>query len=115
MNLEDTWTNCLAMWKWIAEQVKSGEADYTDAGRLKRQWLVEHKYVYIYLNCFFCDYVKGYGNINCEKCPGALVDKSFRCGNILYDYICKPIKFYEKLVELNKKRCLKKNTSQSQG
>jgi hypothetical protein len=43
--------------------------------------------------------------VDCSKCPGALVDVSFRCtGNPEYSYSQRTDKFYEKLVELNARR-----------
>ncbi len=108
LTLNETWVLCLAMWKWIAEQVKKGEVDVKG---LKEQWLKEHGFGKIYIpeNCFFCAHARRYDNekvCGCAKkmCPGALVNKRFSCTNKTYNYEIKPIAFYNKLVSLNSKR-----------
>lgn len=109
-NLESCWKDCLDMWKSIADTARIKPE--LNIAREKALWLYRnHKRAYH--NCFFCQYainvgspresidVKGYG---CRNCPGVLVDASFDCGDDYYDYEEQPILFYEKLVELNKKR-----------
>ncbi len=99
MNLNDTWTNCLKMWKWISEQ----DGNAID---LKEQWRTEHGFGRIIGNCFFCDHagLDRDAMLDCTKCPGVLIDKHFHCSRADYFYLKKPKAFYKKIVELNKKR-----------
>jgi len=109
MNLNDTWENCLAMWKWIAKN-----ANKASVFMLKARWLHRHGFNAnsIFNNCFFCEYAKhhrggaGYENMKhgCRNCPGIKVDRSFDCAHKDYNFQRKPAAFYKKIVELNKKR-----------
>jgi hypothetical protein len=100
-NLDETWTECLRMWKWIVRQVKAGR---TDIGNLKRKWRKDNGYRNIRSDCFFCEYSsKRDGNL-CDNCPGKLVDKEFSCGGTDYDWSEKPLEFYKVLKKLNRKR-----------
>lgn len=94
------------MWKWIAEQWDC-EDDEREVGELKKRWFSKHDFQPIVDDCFFCDYgtVNGQEGKPCESCPGRLVDPDFDCENPEYDYISKPINFYEKIVALNKEMC----------
>lgn len=113
LTLDESWELCLEMWKWIADNyVKGGFG----VGRLKTRWLVDHGFERsdIHLDCFFCEYMdqnrnKPTGNpsYNCDHCPAVLVERSFQCTKCEYHYICKPVKFYQKLVELNRIRLSK--------
>jgi len=98
MNLEDTWKNCLAMWRWIAEQRR--KRDKRGVFKLKEVWLEENGFKRIYENCFFCNYAL----FNCPACPGKQVSKRFDCQRKTYHFEYRPIAFYNKLVALNKKR-----------
>ncbi len=98
LTLDETWRLCLSMWRWIAKQKKEGVG--TNVDNLKHEWLAKHYPRYVQNNCFFC----GYAAVFCPKCPGRLVDESFLCDNTEYSYFGKPIKFYNKLVSLNRKR-----------
>jgi hypothetical protein len=93
------------MWKWIAEQWDDGDDDQ-DVNKLKETWLDEHGSQPIEDDCFFCDYGLNNGKEDrpCESCPGYLVDPGFNCENPKYHYRHRPIKFYEKIIALNKKR-----------
>ena len=99
MTLNETWKNCLAMWKWIAEQIQDNpDLDVKD---LKMEWLDNNGFgTTIVEDCFFCDYAPG----NCLHCPGKLIDPSFHCEAEEYHYLESPVAFYEKIVALNKKR-----------
>ena len=98
--LNQTWKYCLKMWKWIAEQVQKNNVWYIE--ELKQQWLQEHKFSKnLCNNCFFCDYNE---QDDCSGCPGKLVTKSFDCCNHAYHFVHSPIKFYKKLLQLDKKR-----------
>ncbi|MAF25285.1 hypothetical protein CL634_06885 [bacterium] len=102
MSLEDTWYNCLKMWKWIAGQIKKDEN--LDVDVLKEKWLKKYKFSAVHANCFFCEYIAKRDDVFCRKCPGCKVDKEFDCRSVKYYYFHKPVAFYEKLVELNKIR-----------
>ena len=97
--LDETWKHCLEMWAWIAEQIKANPDLCIES--LKSEWLREHDFDIITGNCFFCYYAVGG---DCKDCPGRLVDFGFNCTNSEYNYWRFPIKFYEKLLELDKKR-----------
>ena len=107
LTLSKTWTECLRMWKWIAEQAKKN--DEVDVIKLKTKWTKKHGYkdVKILKDCFFCDWAGSSDDRICE-CPAKKIDPNFKCCNSLYYYHHKPLAFYAKLVELNKKRKAKK-------
>jgi len=105
LTLNRAWTLCLKQWKWIIKQLDAGRTESID--KLKAEWMEQNGYGYdeICANCFFCEYANQQGGIyNCECCPGTLVNKKFYCRNKTYNFREKPIKFYKKLLELNKKR-----------
>lgn len=107
--LNQTWKNCLRMWKWIAGEWKKGRTN-EDVGILKREWVQKHGFIGITSDCFFCEYAtKRYSHDVplCDNCPGHLVDKRFRCFATPYTHH-KPIKFYRKLLQLDAKRRAKK-------
>jgi len=96
MNLEQTWENCLAMWKWISENW-----DGCNVHELKKEWLEEHGFSKIPNDCFFCEYDD---TERCQNCPGRLVDRDFSCQMVAYHYADRPVEFYNKLLELNSRR-----------
>ena len=103
LNLNETWKLCLKMCKWVAENCGGGEL----VDCLKDQWCIEHNFVgkkQLTNNCFFCNYVREKGRVDCGFCPGRKVDPEFNCCNREYGYSSKPKTFYKKLVQLNKKR-----------
>ncbi len=107
LTLAKTWQECLRMWKWIAENYKNGD----EIDDLKIEWLKKHDIAEdeISVDCFFCEYCDG----KCEnrygpRCPGVQVNRRFTCHSLTYGFRRKPVKFYQKLVELNKKRLEKK-------
>jgi len=113
MTLNQTWKECLRMWKWIAGQRNKGST--LDVEGLKEQWLVDHGYDpgVIYFQCFFCGYagIRQHGDFCCvNRCPGRLVSERFDCVADAYHYKYESIKFYQKLLELDAKRKLNKTT-----
>lgn len=107
MTLDETWAECLSMWKWIVEQIENGTNLYRIA--LKIAWLKKHEYDYKKLEhkCFFCQYnkdVKKPTVVRCSNCPAVLVDNEFYCMNSEYHHWEHPRKFYDKLLELDKQR-----------
>jgi hypothetical protein len=114
LTLNQTWTLCLKMWKWIAEhwvEIEDG------VETLKAQWLKDNGYEYDdWPNscCFFCEYAMQKSSDKdfwecCDFCPGRLVNKRFNCFNKTYCFHMYPLKFYKKLLELNRKRKEKSN------
>jgi hypothetical protein len=102
ISLEETWRICLNMWRWIVMQRKRG--DRRSVNKLKTEWLEKHSFdIYIEAECFFCAYVSK-RNSGCRLCPGAKVDGEFRCFNRKYHWVTRPVAFYEKIKELNRKR-----------
>jgi len=106
--LDETWNNCLAMWKHISRRMLKPGRDVNDE---KRRWCKIHGFENLFLGCFFCDYTdrkRRLGRPLCSNCPGYLVDKSFNCMNLHYHYILKPRAFYQELKRLNKIRLERK-------
>ncbi len=111
LNLDETWRLCLSMWRWIAKEVENGTDASIDG--MKKRWLAGHK---MELGkdserCFFCEYFKKRkkdGEYCFKHCPGRKIDKHFDCCNYEYHYSGRPVKFYNKLVSLNRKRCKNK-------
>lgn len=104
MTLNQTWKNCLRMWKWIDKTWKPG----MNVLNLKREWLKKWMPdLDLICDCFFCKYQvdeANPGGYKCSSCPGRLVSSRFHCCNITYVYRDKPKKFYQKLLQLDVKR-----------
>jgi len=102
--LDDVWKECLRMWRWISDQVRKGNS--RDINELKSIWFNKEGYVEsdICCGCFFCKYDQEENGSMCSNCPGALVDPEFDCRYTEYDSFQEPIKFYNKLRSLNRKR-----------
>ena len=122
LTLDQTWEQCLKMWKWISRQCKGKSKRWcgNNTNKLKHLWLKKHKFdsVDICQACFFCDYttVKLEDSYDCRKCPGKKVDSEFCCRhNDVSDWNSEvffrhyPRLFYAKLKELNKIRLERKN------
>lgn len=108
LNLDQTWKLCMSMWWWIVKKKKK-RSRYS-VGALKEQWLEKHRYKAdeIDNDCFFCAYDERYKD-DCSRCPARIVDgEQFHCSNAAYSWSYKPILFYEKLKELNRKRLAKR-------
>lgn len=108
LTLNETWKLCLAMWRWIARQVRAGRND-VDVSKLKDEWLAKKGFdpMEILHSCFFCHYTTDSDLEDCEQCPGRKVDPYFGCCGGKYYYRFHPIAFYNKLVRLNRKRLKK--------
>ena len=101
LTLDETWKQCLSMWRWIAEAVKD---DYgLSVFDLKRLWMKDHGYGHVKADCFFCQFNFQSGG-GCKHCPGKLVDPDFDCEDLDYLWSWEPIAFYNKIVSLNKQR-----------
>ncbi len=107
LNLDETWSLCLSMWRWIAKEKRTNKCRSTQW--LKSMWIENHGLsdTEILNNCFFCEY-KHYRDMACNNCPGAKIDKDFRCNVFDYSWNGRSIKFYNKLVQLNKIRLAKR-------
>lgn len=113
MTIDQTWKNCLRMWKWINTEWKPG----MKSKELKEQWFEKfwRDKKQIELHCFFCEYhIKhdSLGSIReadrplsqgCQHCPGVLVNKCFHCERKSYNW-WGPKTFYKKLLQLDAKR-----------
>ena len=118
LTLDETWELCLKMWKWIADEVTAMGKQFNPrltVESLKYEWMKENGYKLTRINhrCFLCEYddqhINDLDHIDtCQACPARLVDSDFSCGNTEYEYDVQPLKFYAKLVELNKIRLAKK-------
>ncbi len=107
MTLNQTWKNCLRMWKWIAKVCDSEEGRRVSIRRLKIRWMDTHMPdVHIEADCFFCKYNGDHRKESaCDACPGKLVSRRFHCWhNVSYRYDEDPKKFYKKLLHLDAKR-----------
>lgn len=116
LTLDQIWEECLKMWKWIVENPEAKKCIWVWAA--KDAWLIENGYVpsEVENTCFFCSYSSSIDNcwndddedegswLNCPSCPAKLVDKTFSCHASEYDYLSKPVEFYQKLLELDEIR-----------
>jgi hypothetical protein len=124
IGLEETWRKCLDMWMWIAEVFQGNCAELTtirkdplpDTGEivayLKRYYLRMKRERKLRSRCYFCDYKysqrmtaeqvekQEYTDV-CQNCPGSMVDGDFDCQDAAYHFSDCPVRFYEKLVQLN--------------
>ena len=108
LNLDETWRLCLSMWRLVAKK-KKAESPKSIKG-LKEEWAEKHGYEdKLQDDCFFCEYNNKRGGKNwmnlCQLCPGKKVNKEFHCergNNPRWNK--QPVKFYNKLVSLNRKR-----------
>jgi len=100
MRIATVWRLCIEMWEWIVERIEAG--DERDIEKLKEAWLKEHGYK-LYLDCFFCDYMKRNRDGSCSPCPAVTIDPDFDCMSIVYDYYENPVKFLAKLHRMHKK------------
>lgn len=103
--LDLCWKNCMSLWGWVAEQIKSGSEKTVD--ELKEEWATTHGFTKVLYYCFFCEYTMTPGEDfeDCNKCPAKKVDKEFECcGDADIHYSTDPIGFYNNLRALNRKR-----------
>lgn len=105
MTRNETWEQCLKMWRWIVRQPCP-----RNVYDLKREWTRKNGFGDdMIAACFFCEYnAQRNGDGNCSQCPGRKVDKNFCCENYDYDYSVKPAAFLRKITKLNKIRLAKK-------
>ena len=98
-SLDETWKLCKSMWRWVAEHY----TEYFDVCDAKCAWLEQHGFAEdsIWANCFFCDYnhedQDNERDFCCVACPGSLVDLSFSCYNLDYNFEQEPKEFYNKI------------------
>ena len=100
--LNQTWTLCLRMWRWIAKVWTPGGPIIYE---LKVQWLKSNKFGGAFglkSHCFFCEFQKDTGG--CSQCPGVLVNPYFNCYDDRYHHKHKPAAFYKELLRLNRIR-----------
>ena len=106
--LNQTWTLCLRMWRWIAKVWQTPHYKRYGVYQLKKIWRKKNGFHSLRCECFFCDYTVVDGFEVCDECPGNLVDSNFDCINDDYCYSSKPVEFYKELLRLNKIRKAKK-------
>jgi hypothetical protein len=105
MTLNETWKNCLRMWKWIVEQIDDDTDNLCLTVCLKVDFLNKYHFKKeIKSDCFFCEYDDSRNGDNCNKCPGFLVDPTFSCMDPVYGFHRNPQLFYKKLLRLNARR-----------
>lgn len=102
--LNQTWTLCLRMWRWVAKA--KTENSKKQVSILKLRWLYDNGFRNLKNGCFFCDFIRE--TRSCGGCPGKLVDASFNCCTDAYYYRLKPVLFYKELLRLNRIRKAKK-------
>lgn len=101
LTLNQAWTKCLRMWKWIAVNLGKEIKAYD----LKIKWLEQYETETLFGQCYFCEYAEQQDlGGDCELCPGVLVDKTFNCSHQDYTWHENPKGFLKKIVALNKKR-----------
>ena len=100
--LNQTWTLCLRMWRWIIKMKAEGSRKWIFT--LKKQWLRENRIKIVGdHDCFFCEFNDDVNN-RCERCPGTLVNSNFSCCNLMYHYAHESAAFYKELLRLNRIR-----------
>lgn len=101
LTLDETWVECLKMWRWIVRQPCP-----RNVKALKVEWITAHGFAGISHACFFCEYSEyGRGWQGCVKghCPAKLVDRKFTCAcDPDYNYEEKPAAFLRKITALYK-------------
>lgn len=109
MSLDQTWKNCMSMWRSMARKVRAGDTRH--AFDLKQEWLNDHGFDLSSMTdaCFFCQYAKDNTPkkriSTCSYCPACMVDPDFDCDRTDLSYSWdEVIGFYNKLVSLNRKR-----------
>ena len=109
MTLEEAFVNCIDMWVYICDQLPE---EFYELSETEKENLIEtlkHDYVGgdMHNACYFCEYAAQVDKdslVRCCYCPGQLVQKSFRCDSPEYNYIDDPVKFLEKVQQLNEIR-----------
>lgn len=108
--LDQTWTECLKMWRWVVRQVKAAKAKGKgwNVQDLKTEWMEKQGYrpLEIKNDCFFCEHDGRKGN--CSLCPGRKIDKTFYCSHWDYSWEFRPTAFLARVNRLNKIRLAKK-------
>ena len=112
LTLNQTWTLCLRMWRWIAKVWQTPRYKRYNVEELKEIWLKKNGYKPdgLFRGCFFCDY-RGILNSCQGCCPGNIVDRYFHCCSDSYLYSVYPVGFYKELLRLNRIRKGKSNDS----
>ncbi len=120
LTLDQTWSRCLAMWRWIGRQVKAGSSG-VGLLSLKQMWLCDnHADEHPMNDCYFCEWARSHSfepatnrKAKCSACPAAAVDPKFYCMSEAYDYLDRPAAFLRKLEELNAKRLAAKKAAKT--
>ena len=115
LTVDQTWEQCLAMWKWISLCI--GRGTKKSIAKLKAEWLAKTNIRVLQDNCFFCEKAMKDAQRrklewfypNCKTCPAKKVDAEFNCQDHGYDFLHQPRKFYAKLKQLDKIRLARKN------
>ena len=110
LTLDQTWEQCLAMWKWISRQcINKKRPSWYFVETLKMEWLhtkgIEH--YELDHDCYFCEHDLNHRGM-CGSCPARKIETGFHCDNNEYSWMRHPRLFYAKLKELNKIRLAKK-------
>lgn len=119
MNLEQTWENCVTLWRRVVERRRTVNLEQTwencvvtcrgtekdRVSTLKSQTLSEMGYnpANVLAYCFFCVYDEEHRTdprTRCSTCPGRLVDPEFNCVHLDYCWSDYPEAFLEKIEEL---------------
>jgi hypothetical protein len=115
LTVDQTWEQCLAMWKWISRQCKGKSKKWVRANlyHLKASWMKKNvtEPDSVMNDCFFCEYDSkrdGLINNGCF-CPARKIDKDFDCMRKTYSYCQLPRLFYAELKRLNKIRLERKS------
>ena len=110
LTLDETWKQCLKMWRWIVREVGKREitsplsaGEITD---LKREWIAANGFKRMLNDCFFCAYDSRYA-VECSHCPAGSMEggDAFWCEyNPEFNWASEPAAFLRKLESLNRKR-----------
>ena len=89
LTLDQTWEQCLAMWKWISRQCKGKSERWCRTGirDLKARWLADNGFesIHVTQDCFLCDRTDPTStwDWDCYKCPACKIDCDFEQTNYL--------------------------------
>ena len=113
LTINETWEQCLAMWKWISRRCEKGKVYLGSSNHvpnLKVEYLNDIGIRDMSGDCFFCDMSTPNDDLSfdCNNCPAKKVDRHFDCCSGEYNFEYSPRLFYAKLKELNKIRLPKK-------
>lgn len=105
LTIDETWEQCLAMWKWISEKCEGMDIGGTVIDQIKVEYMESNgmKEDEVLCDCFFCDECSQ----ACDECQFAIYAGEHCTVENLYSE--DPVAFYAELKRLNKIRLERKS------